>query len=82
MTHQFDIDVAKNIGIHQAILLNNLFFWIEKNRYNNQNFYGGMYWTYNSRKAFSEFVPLYVGKADYLLFSRYEEKKNNYNRKL
>ena len=86
MTHQFDIDVAKNIGIHQAILLNNLFFWIEKNRYNNQNFYGGMYWTYNSRKAFSDLFP-YMSERQITYYLADMKKKGiiiagNYNSNL
>lgn len=86
MTHQFDIDVAKNIGIHQAILLNNLFFWIEKNRHNNQNFYSGKYWTYNSRKAFSELFP-YMSERQITYYLADMKKKGiiitgNYNSNL
>lgn len=57
MYHQFDIDVAKEIGIVPAIILNNLYWWIDKNRTNDRHFYDGYYWTYNSRKAFAEQFP-------------------------
>ena len=57
MYHQFDIDVAKEIGIVPAIILNNLYWWIDKNRANERHFYDGYYWTYNSRKAFAEQFP-------------------------
>lgn len=57
MQHSFDIDIAKEYGILEAILLNNLWFWIEKNRANNTNYYDGYYWTYNSTRAFNELFP-------------------------
>ena len=31
--------------------------WIEKNKANGKNFFDGHYWTYNSRKAFTELFP-------------------------
>lgn len=57
MQHSFDIDIAKEHGLLEAILLNNLWFWIEKNRANNTNYYDGYYWTYNSTRAFNELFP-------------------------
>lgn len=57
MQHSFDIEIASKYGVHAAILLNNLYFWIEKIRANNDNFYEGHYWTYNSKKAFAELFP-------------------------
>ena len=50
MEHSFDIEVAKKYGITEAVLLKNFYFWIEKNRTNNLNYFDGKYWTYNSRK--------------------------------
>ena len=40
-----------------AVLLQNLQHWIEKNKANGKNFFDGHYWTYNSRKAFTELFP-------------------------
>lgn len=57
MQHSFDIDIAKDYGIIEAILLNNMWFWIEKNKANGTNYYDGYYWTYNSTRAFSELFP-------------------------
>jgi hypothetical protein len=57
MQHSFDVDIAKEYGMLEAILLNNLWFWIEKNRANNVNFFDGYYWTYNSTRAFNELFP-------------------------
>lgn len=57
MQHSFDIDIAKEYGVLEAILLNNLWFWIEKNRANGTNYYDDNYWTYNSTRAFNELFP-------------------------
>lgn len=57
MQHSFDIDIAKDYGMLEAILLNNIQFWIEKNKANNTNYYDGYYWTFNSTKAFNELFP-------------------------
>lgn len=57
MQHSFDIDIAKEYGILEAILLNNLWYWIEKNRANETNLFDGEYWTYNSTRAFNELFP-------------------------
>ena len=57
MEHHFNVELAKEYGILEAIILNNLQFWIEKNRANGTNFHDGHYWTYNSAKAFSELFP-------------------------
>lgn len=84
MYHQFDIDVAKEIGIVPAIILNNLYWWIDKNRANERHFYDGYYWTYNSRKAFAEQFPyLNEAKIRYTLEKLVEEGyviTGNYNK--
>lgn len=53
MIHSFDSAIAEKYGILEAILLNHIYYWIEKNRANEHNFHDGTYWTYNSTKAFS-----------------------------
>lgn len=57
MNHSFDIDNAKSYGIIEAVLIDNLSFWIEKNKANGRHFYEGRYWTYNSAKAFADLFP-------------------------
>ena len=49
--------IAKAYGVHSAILLKNLYFWIQKNAANGRHYHDGTYWTYNSRKAFSKLFP-------------------------
>lgn len=59
MNHSFDKDIAVQFGIAEAIILNHMQFWIEKNEANGKNFYDGSYWTYNSTKAYAEIFPYF-----------------------
>ena len=83
MQHFFDIDIAKEYGILEAILLNNLWFWIEKNKANETNCFDGEYWTYNSTRAFNILFPYATPrKISYALNRLQEEgliKTGNYN---
>lgn len=57
MKHIFDVDIATEYGINAAILFENICYWVKQNEANETNFFDGDYWTYNSKKAFSELFP-------------------------
>lgn len=57
MEHHFNTDYAVKYGIEEAIVINNLQFWINKNKANGKHSYDERTWTYNSYKAFSELFP-------------------------
>lgn len=57
MNHSFNVEVAQKYGIEEAILLENLFWWCEKNRANGKHIVNGRAWTYNSAKAYAELFP-------------------------
>lgn len=57
MQHIFDVEIAAKYGLHEAIIIKHLDYWIAKNEANNKNYYEGSYWTYNSIKAFKELFP-------------------------
>jgi len=57
MTHIFDTEMAKEVGIEAAIIYQNICFWVDKNRANNQNFINGYFWTYNTYNAWQELFP-------------------------
>ena len=57
MDHSFNIEVAKDTGIAGAVILNNLYWWVDKNAKNGRNFNDGKYWTYNKKSAFLEQFP-------------------------
>lgn len=57
MEHHFSVEVATEYGMLEAVLLNNIHYWIRKNEANGRNYYDDKYWTYNSAKAFHELFP-------------------------
>lgn len=57
MYHNFNVIVAKEYGIIEAIILNYFEYWISKNIANQKNYHNGFYWTYNSTRAFTELFP-------------------------
>lgn len=57
MQHSFDVNIATKYGVNCAIILNNLQFWIAKNKANGKNYHDGRYWTFNSAEAFTELFP-------------------------
>lgn len=52
MIHQFDTEIAAEVGLLPAVLFYNIQHWIQKNEANQKHFHDGRYWTYNSIKAF------------------------------
>lgn len=68
MDHHFNPNVAKEFGIVEAVFIQNLYYWISKNRANNKNFHDGRYWTYNSSKAWNDlFIYLTKRQIEYAL---------------
>ena len=59
MYHSFDKDIAVKYGLAEAIILNHMQYWIEKNKANGANFFDGFYWTYNSTRAYAEIFPYF-----------------------
>lgn len=57
VTHSFDVRVACRYGMLEAVLFENIRFWIAKNEANGVHFHDGCYWTYNSSKAFARLFP-------------------------
>lgn len=53
----YNQDVAVKYGINCAVLLQNIYFWVQHNQKKNANYYDGYYWTYNSVKRYSELIP-------------------------
>lgn len=84
MQHSFDVDIAVEYGILEAILLNNLWFWIKKNEANKVNYFDNDYWTYNSVRAFGELFPYVSQKQIQTALKHLENegliKTGNYNK--
>jgi len=57
MNHSFNVEIAKKYGIEKAVILENFYFWIKKNKANKRNVYEGKVYTYNTAEAFAELFP-------------------------
>ena len=57
MFHAFDVDIAAEYGVKEAILIQFFYFWHTVNEANGNNFRDGRYWSYNSVKAFEKLFP-------------------------
>lgn len=57
MEHHFNIELATKLGIEEAIFLNNLYYWLQKNAANSKNYFDGSYWTYKTKQAYTEIFP-------------------------
>lgn len=62
MHHSFDISIAEKYSVNVAIFLNNMAYWVKHNMANNRHHYDGIYWTYNSVRAYSTHFPYWSDK--------------------
>ena len=46
--------LAREIGLNEALILQQINYWIEINKKSGNNFCDGRYWTYNSIRAWQE----------------------------
>jgi len=83
---QFDPEIAKAIGVEEAIMYSNIEYWCGFNKSNNKHFHDGYYWTYNSKRAFSELFNFWTEKQikrilnnliknDYIKIGNYNKSK-------
>lgn len=83
MEHHFNTTIAKMYGIEESILLHHFYYWIAKNAANNKHFHEGLYWTYNSKKAFADFFTYMNETKIFRVIKHLEEKgiivKGNFN---
>lgn len=59
MNYIFDVEVAREYGVNEAIFISNLQFWIAKNKANGIHYHGNRTWTYNSNKAYQSLFPFW-----------------------
>ena len=83
MEHHFNLKAATLFGVEEAVLLHNIFFWIEKNKANKRHFYDNNYWTYNSLDAFAKLFPYWSKRQIERIINSLIKKgalvKGNYN---
>lgn len=73
MNHSFDVELATRYGVQEAIFIENVRFWVLKNKANNKHFYKGKYWTYNSAKAYAELFPYWSKQQIERIISKLKE---------
>lgn len=74
MEHSFDINIAQEYGIAEAIILKHLYYWVKRNALNGKNEFDGRYWTYNSIKAYSGLFPYLTEKQIRSILAKLKEK--------
>lgn len=62
LVHLFNVEIAVEYGLNEAIILENIHYWVMKNEANNTHLHEGRYWTYNSITAFSKLFPYLTTK--------------------
>lgn len=75
MEHRFNVQFAKDYGIEEAVMIDNLYYWIAKNVANEKHKHDGRYWTYNSVNAFSKLFPYMNEKKIYRVLKNLENLK-------
>lgn len=46
--------LARELGLNEALVLQQINYWIEINKKSGKNYHDGKYWTYNSIRAWQE----------------------------
>ncbi|MBS4537873.1 hypothetical protein GOQ27_05330 [Clostridium sp. D2Q-11] len=52
-----DKNLAKIFGLNEVLVLQQINYWLELNKKNNNNFHEGRYWTYNTLEEWREEFP-------------------------
>lgn len=60
--HALETEIAADVGVSAAIVLNHIVYWCEKNKSENRNFHDGRYWMYSSGQTIADNIP-YLGIA-------------------
>ena len=83
MKHSFEIAIADKYGIEVAVVFDMFCFWINKNEANENNYYDGKFWTFNSAKGFKKIFPYWSEKKIQRILQKMVEEdliiKGNYN---
>jgi len=72
MQHGFNIYLATEIGLNDAIILQQLYVWYVNNAHNNINFVDNRYWVYNSVLAFQKQFPYLSAKQIITVLNKLE----------
>jgi len=84
MEYSFNIHIAKQYGVDEAIMIKNFQFWILKNEASEKHSHNGKYWTYNSVSSFAKVFPFWsksqVGRVLKSLIDKDLLQVDNFNK--
>jgi len=69
-----DKDLAKVIGLNEAIVIQQIHYWIEINKSKNINFYEDKHWTYNTMVQWQEEFPFWSIETVKRTFKKLRDK--------
>jgi hypothetical protein len=82
--HSFDINLACQYGVQEALLITHFIFWISHNKRLKRNFKDGRYWMYQTQEEMVAHFPYLSRKQIMRILDRLVEKgviiKGNYNK--
>ncbi len=85
MRYNFDEDVAKEVGVEEAMMLSNIEWWVEKNAANNKHYYEDHYWSYNSQEAFQKLFAFWSRRQVQRILKKLVDRKylksGNFNKR-
>jgi hypothetical protein len=83
-THSFNVKLAKQYGVEEAIVLGHIAYWIGINEENGVNFHDGKTWMYQTRKQLAAAMPYFSPDQIRRITDSLVEKniliKGNYNK--
>ena len=59
-TMAFSVDVARRYGLDEAVFLNHVVFWLEKNAVDGRNIMDGRVWTFNTIADYTKLMPFFT----------------------
>ena len=77
-------ELAKSIGLNEAIVLQQIHYWLKQAEESKRNFYDGSHWVYNSIRAWRDQFPFWSVRTLRRIFDSLEAKQllitGNYNK--
>jgi hypothetical protein len=70
-----DKQLAVEIGLNEALVLQQVHYWLEINKKNNRNFHEGRYWTYNTINEWQEEFPFWSNSTIKRIFKKLRDMK-------
>jgi hypothetical protein len=84
MMHGFDVEIATNYGLEEAVIIHNFQFWLNKNYSDGINRHDGRTWTYNTTASLAKLFPYMTARAVRYAIDNLVKKgvliKGNYNK--